>query len=77
MTQYGYSEIKSNIEDHIDDWTNIAFGSTYFALGKLSDKRTIEKIAAGQAGNRFSGSILMFTGKFIEIGGEIGSVCGR
>jgi len=33
---YGY-EIKHVIEDHMGDWTSIAFGSIYFALGKLTE----------------------------------------
>jgi DNA-binding PadR family transcriptional regulator len=57
---YGY-EIKSIIEDHMGDWTNIAFGSIYFALGKLSDEGVIEKVATEQAGNRPSRSIYQIT----------------
>jgi DNA-binding PadR family transcriptional regulator len=59
---YGY-EIKSIIEDHMGDWTNIAFGSIYFALGKLSDEGFIEKVATEQAGNRPSRSIYQITTK--------------
>lgn len=57
---YGY-EIKSIIEDHMGDWTNIAFGSIYFALGKLSDEGFIEKIATEQSGSRPSRSIYQIT----------------
>ena len=57
---YGY-EIKSIIEDHMGDWTNIAFGSIYFALGKLADEGFIEKVATEQAGNRPSRSIYQIT----------------
>lgn len=57
---HGY-EIKSIIEDHMGDWTNIAFGSIYFALGKLSDEGYIEKIATEQVGNRPSRSIYQIT----------------
>jgi len=57
---YGY-EIKSIIEDHMADWTNIAFGSIYFALGKLSEEGFIEKIAIEQTGNRPSRSIYQLT----------------
>jgi DNA-binding PadR family transcriptional regulator len=48
---YGY-EIKSIIEDHMGDWTNIAFGSIYFALRKLSEEGFIEKVGTEQTGNR-------------------------
>ena len=39
---YGY-EIKQIIEEHMGDWTSIAFGSIYFALDKLAeiDKETL------------------------------------
>lgn len=57
---YGY-EIKSIIEDHMGDWTNIAFGSIYFALGKLSDEKFIQKVATKQEGNRPSRSIYQIT----------------
>jgi DNA-binding PadR family transcriptional regulator len=57
---YGY-EIKSIIEDHMGDWTNIAFGSIYFALGKLADEGFIEKVATEQTGNRPSRSIYQIT----------------
>jgi DNA-binding PadR family transcriptional regulator len=58
---YGY-EIKSIIEDYMGDWTNIAFGSIYFALGRLSDEGFIEKIATEQEGSRPSRSIYQITG---------------
>lgn len=57
---YGY-EIKSIIEDHMGDWTNIAFGSIYFALGKLADEGFIEKVATEQAGSRPSRSVYQIT----------------
>jgi DNA-binding PadR family transcriptional regulator len=57
---YGY-EIKSIIEDHMGDWTNIAFGSIYFALGKLAEEGFIEKVATEQSGNRPSRSIYQIT----------------
>ncbi|MBN1146015.1 MAG: PadR family transcriptional regulator [Anaerolineales bacterium] len=57
---YGY-EIKSIIEDHMGDWTNIAFGSIYFALGKLSEEGFIEKVATEKAGNRPSRSVYQIT----------------
>jgi len=34
---YGY-EIKQIIEEHMGDWTSIAFGSIYFALDKLAEE---------------------------------------
>jgi DNA-binding PadR family transcriptional regulator len=57
---YGY-EIKSIIEDHMGDWTNIAFGSIYFALGKLAEEGFIEILATEQAGNRPSRNIYQIT----------------
>jgi DNA-binding PadR family transcriptional regulator len=57
---YGY-ELKSIIEEHMGDWTNIAFGSIYFALAKLADEGFIEKVATEQAGNRPSRSIYQIT----------------
>jgi DNA-binding PadR family transcriptional regulator len=53
---YGY-EIKHVIEDHMGDWTSIAFGSIYFALTKLAEEGFIEKIGTEQEGGRPSRSI--------------------
>ena len=57
---YGY-EIKHIIEDHMGDWTSIAFGSIYFALGKLADEGYIIKVATEQEGNRPSRTIYQIT----------------
>ena len=57
---YGY-EIKSIIEDHMGDWTNIAFGSIYFALGKLADEGYIKKAATEKEGGRPSRSVFQIT----------------
>jgi DNA-binding PadR family transcriptional regulator len=57
---HGY-ELKHIIEEHMGDWTNIAFGSIYFALGKLADEGYIEKIATEQEGKRPSRSIYQIT----------------
>jgi DNA-binding PadR family transcriptional regulator len=57
---YGY-EIKHIIEEHMGDWTNIAFGSIYFALGKLAEEGSIEKIAVEQEGSRPSRSVYQIT----------------
>jgi DNA-binding PadR family transcriptional regulator len=57
---YGY-ELKHIIEDHMGDWTNIAFGSIYFALGKLADEGFIEKVATEQEGKRPSRSVYQIT----------------
>ncbi len=57
---YGY-EIKHIIEDHMGDWTNIAFGSIYFALRKLSEEGFVEKIATEQEGGRPSRSVYQIT----------------
>ena len=57
---YGY-ELKSMIEDHMADWTSIAFGSIYFALNKLSEEGLIVKVATEQEGNRPSRTIYEIT----------------
>jgi DNA-binding PadR family transcriptional regulator len=62
---YGY-EIKHIIEEHMGDWTSIAFGSIYFALGKLAEEGFIEKIATEQEGSRPSRTIYQIT----DAGGE-------
>jgi DNA-binding PadR family transcriptional regulator len=43
------------------DWTNIAFGSIYFALKKLSEEGFVEKVAVEQEGNRPSRTIYQIT----------------
>jgi len=53
---YGY-EIKQIIEEHMSDWTSIAFGSIYFALDKLVQEDLIKKIATEKPGNRPSRSV--------------------
>jgi len=57
---HGY-EIKQIIEEHMGDWTSIAFGSIYFALGKLSEEGLIEMVATEKEGNRPSRSIYQIT----------------
>jgi len=57
---HGY-EIKQIIEEHMGDWTSIAFGSIYFALGKLSEEGMIAMVATEKAGNRPSRSIYQVT----------------
>ena len=57
---YGY-EIKHIVEDHMGDWTSIAFGSIYFALGKLAEESFIEKVATEQQGSRPSRTIYQIT----------------
>ena len=57
---YGY-EIKHIIEDHMGDWTNIAFGSIYFALGKLAEEGFVEKVATEQEGARPSRTVYQIT----------------
>jgi DNA-binding PadR family transcriptional regulator len=53
---YGY-EIKHMIEEHMGDWTSIAFGSIYFALGKLAEQDFIERVGTEQEGNRPSRTV--------------------
>ena len=57
---HGY-EIKQIIEEHMGDWTSVAFGSIYFALDKLAEERFVEKIAVEQKGNRPSRSVYQMT----------------
>ncbi len=38
---HGY-EIKNIIEEHMQDWTDIKFGSIYFALSKLKEQGKVE-----------------------------------
>lgn len=57
---YGY-EIKQIIEEHMNDWTSIAFGSIYFALDKLTEEKFVEKIGVEQPGKRPSRSVYQIT----------------
>lgn len=57
---YGY-EIKHMIEQIMGDWTNIAFGSIYFALRKLAEEGFIEKVGTEQEGGRPSRTIYQIT----------------
>jgi DNA-binding PadR family transcriptional regulator len=57
---HGY-EIKQIIEEHMGDWTSIAFGSIYFALGKLEEEDFAEKAATEKVGGRPSRSIYQIT----------------
>lgn len=57
---YGY-ELKQIIEERMGDWTSIAFGSIYFALGKLAEEGFVEKVATEKAGARPSRSIYRIT----------------
>lgn len=57
---YGY-ELKQIIEEHMGDWTNIAFGSIYFALGKLAEEGFVEQVATEQEGRRPSRTVYQIT----------------
>lgn len=57
---YGY-ELKQIIEERMGDWTSIAFGSIYFALRKLAEEGSIEKVATEKAGARPSHTIYQIT----------------
>lgn len=57
---YGY-EIKQIIEEHMSDWTSIAFGSIYFALDKLAEEHFVEKVSVEQDGKRPSRSVYQIT----------------
>jgi DNA-binding PadR family transcriptional regulator len=58
--QYGY-EIKQLIEHVMGDWTDIAFGSIYYALGKLADEGFVEKVGTEQEGGRPSRTVYQIT----------------
>jgi DNA-binding PadR family transcriptional regulator len=49
------------IEHVMGDWTNIAFGSIYFALKKLTEEGFIEKVGTEQEGGRPSRTIYQIT----------------
>jgi DNA-binding PadR family transcriptional regulator len=57
---YGY-EIKRMIEQVMGDWTNIAFGSIYFALKKLAEEGFVEKVGTEQEGGRPSRTVYQIT----------------
>jgi DNA-binding PadR family transcriptional regulator len=59
---YGY-EIKHIIEDHMGDWTDIKFGSIYFALSKLTEAGDLEIIAETRAGKRPAKTVYQITPK--------------
>ena len=57
---YGY-EIKQMIERVMGDWTNIAFGSIYYALGKLAEEGYVKKAGTEQEGGRPSRTVYQIT----------------
>lgn len=57
---YGY-EIKQIIEEHMSDWTSIAFGSIYFALDKMAEEGFVEKVSVEKEGKRPSRSVYQIT----------------
>ena len=59
---HGY-EIKHIIEDHMGDWTDIKFGSIYFALSRLNDDKMVELDHEGSEGNRPARRIYRITQK--------------
>ena len=62
---HGY-EIKHIIEEHMGDWTSIAFGSIYFALKKLTAEGLVKVAATERTGNRPSRTVYALT----EVGRE-------
>lgn len=62
QSMHGY-EIKQIIEDHMGDWTDIKFGSIYFALSRLTDKGTVEVAGKTRTGNRPSRTVYRITEK--------------
>ncbi len=59
---HGY-EIKHIIEDHMGDWTDIKFGSIYFALSRLHDDQMVELVHEGSEGSRPARRIYRITTK--------------
>ena len=59
---HGY-EIKHIIEDHMGDWTDIKFGSIYFALTKLAEEQAVEIAEEGREGNRPARTVYQITQK--------------
>ncbi|MBN1438044.1 MAG: helix-turn-helix transcriptional regulator [Anaerolineales bacterium] len=59
-TLYGY-EIKQMIEHIMGDWTDIAFGSIYFALKKLEEEGFVEKAGTKQEAGRPSRTVYNIT----------------
>ncbi|NMB54865.1 MAG: PadR family transcriptional regulator [Leptolinea sp.] len=59
---YGY-EIKQIIEEHMSDWTSIAFGSIYFALDKLEKEKFIDKVGVEQDKKRPARSVFQINDK--------------
>ncbi|MBN1582374.1 MAG: PadR family transcriptional regulator [Anaerolineae bacterium] len=57
---YGY-EIKQLIEHVMGDWTNIAFGSIYFALKQLAKDGFVDKVGTEQEGSRPSRTVYQIT----------------
>jgi DNA-binding PadR family transcriptional regulator len=57
---YGY-EIKQIIQEHMADWTSIAFGSIYFALDKMAEDGLVKKVGTEQKGGRPSRSVYQIT----------------
>jgi DNA-binding PadR family transcriptional regulator len=77
---HGY-EIKHIIESHMGDWTNIAFGSIYFALKKLTEENLVKEIDSEQQGNRPSRRVYAITDggreEFLTLLEELWSVPSR
>lgn len=48
---HGY-ELKHIIETRMGDWTDIAFGSIYFALGKLREEGLVAEVGEEREGRR-------------------------
>jgi DNA-binding PadR family transcriptional regulator len=59
---YGY-ELKHIIEEHMGDWTNIAFGSIYFALKKMTEEAYVRELGQEKREGRPSRRIYEITEK--------------
>ncbi len=71
---HGY-ELKHIIEERMGDWTNIAFGSIYYALDKLQDDGFVERVATEKEGGRPARTVYQITeagrGEFLRLLREI------
>ena len=59
---HGY-EIKQIIEDHMGDWTDIKFGSIYFALSKMLEEGSLSISEEMRSGNRPARTVYAITDK--------------
>lgn len=59
---HGY-EIKHIISEHMGDWTDIKFGSIYFALSKLAEAGDVAVVEENRSGKRPAKTVYRITPK--------------